>query len=58
MSTLLPAAIDFQSDARKIDERRPPWVARGKLYVLVTVIIIAGHLGVSHQDRPDRRCAG
>jgi HlyD family secretion protein len=42
MSTLLPAAIDFQSDARKIDERRPPWVARATLYVLVAVIVIAG----------------
>jgi hemolysin D len=42
MSTLLPAAIDFQSDARKIDEWRPPWVARATLYVLVAVIIIAG----------------
>src|SRR5215472_15831554 len=42
MSTLLPAAIDFQSDARKIDERRPPWVARATLYVLVAVIIVAG----------------
>jgi hemolysin D len=42
MSTLLPAVIDFQSDARKIDERRPPWVAQATLYVLVAVIIIAG----------------
>jgi hemolysin D len=42
MSTLLPAVIDFQSDARKIDERRPPWFARATLYVLVAVIIIAG----------------
>jgi HlyD family secretion protein len=42
MSALLPAAIDFQSDARKIDERRPPWVARATLYVLVAVIVIAG----------------
>ena len=42
MSTLLPAVIDFQSDARKIDERRPPWVARATLYLLVAVIIIAG----------------
>ena len=42
MSTLLPAAIDFQSDARKIDERRPPWVAGATLYVLVAVIIVAG----------------
>jgi hemolysin D len=42
MSTLLPAAIDFQSDARRIDERRPPWVARATLYVLVAVIIVAG----------------
>ena len=42
MSALLPAVIDFQSDARTIDERRPPWVARATLYVLVAVIIIAG----------------
>jgi hemolysin D len=42
MSTLLPAVIDFQGDARKIDERRPPWFARATLYVLVAVIIIAG----------------
>ena len=42
MSTLLPAVIDFQSDARKIDERRPPWFARATLYALVAVIIIAG----------------
>src|SRR5262249_35036473 len=42
MSTLLPAAIEFQSDARKIDERRPPWVASGTLYVLVAVIVVAG----------------
>jgi HlyD family secretion protein len=42
MSTLLPAAIEFQSDASKIDERRPPWAARATLYVLVAVIIIAG----------------
>jgi hemolysin D len=41
MSALLPAAIDFQSDARKIDERRPPWVARATLYVLVAVAVIA-----------------
>lgn len=42
MTTLLPAALDFQSDARKIDERRPPWVARATLYVLVSVIVTAG----------------
>src|SRR5262247_1552075 len=42
MSTLLPAVIDFQSDARKIDERRPPWIARATLYALVAVIIITG----------------
>src|SRR5260221_1835031 len=46
MSTLLPAAIDFQSDTRKIDERRPPWVARATLYALVAVIIIAVTFGV------------
>jgi hemolysin D len=42
MTALLPAAIDFQSDARKIDERRPPWVARATLYVLVAVIMVVG----------------
>jgi hemolysin D len=41
MSTLLPTAIDYQSDARRIDERRPPLVARGTLYVLVAVIVTA-----------------
>ena len=41
MSTLLPAAVDFQSDARKIDERRPPWIMRATLYALVAAIIIA-----------------
>jgi hemolysin D len=41
MSKLLPAAIDFQSDARKIDERRPPWLARATLYALVAVIFTA-----------------
>src|SRR2546427_10484594 len=52
MSTLLPAAIDFQSDARKIDERRPPWVARATLYVLVAVIIIAVTFGaIAKVDR-------
>ena len=52
MSTLLPAAIDFQSDARKIDERRPPWVARATLYVLVAVIIVAFIFGaIAKVDR-------
>jgi membrane fusion protein, hemolysin D len=52
MSTLLPAVIDFQSDARKIDERRPPWVARATLYVLVAVIIVAGiWAAVANVDR-------
>jgi HlyD family secretion protein len=52
MSTLLPAAVDFQSDARKIDERRPPWVARATLYVLVAVIITAVTFGaIAEVDR-------
>lgn len=41
MTTLLPSAIDFQSDARKIDERRPPWIARATLYVLVALVVSA-----------------
>ena len=52
MSTLLPAAVDFQSDARKIDERRPPWIARATLYVLVAVIVIAVTFGaIAEIDR-------
>src|SRR5215472_7711982 len=52
MSTLLPAAIDFQSDARRIDERRPPWVARATLHVLVAVIVIAGSwMAIAKVDR-------
>jgi len=52
MSTLLLAVIDFQSDARKIDERRPPWVAQATLYVLVAVIIIAITFGaIAKVDR-------
>ncbi len=41
MTTLLPSAIDFQSGARKIDERRPPWIARATLYVLVALVVSA-----------------
>src|SRR3954453_18928171 len=52
MSTLLPAALDFQSDARRIDERRPPWLARGTLYAVVAVIIVAGvWMGLATVDR-------
>ncbi|WP_292164764.1 HlyD family type I secretion periplasmic adaptor subunit [Mesorhizobium sp.] len=42
MSTLLPAVRDFQSDARKIDDRRPPRLVGATLYVLVAVIMAAG----------------
>jgi len=41
LRTLLPAAIDFQSDARRIDDRRPPWLAGATLYTLVAVIFAA-----------------
>jgi hemolysin D len=52
MSTLLPAAIEFQSDARRIDERRPPWIARATLHVLVAVIVIAGiWMAIAKVDR-------
>jgi len=52
MSTLLPAAIDFQSDARKIEERRPPWVARATLYVLVAVVLTVVTFGaIAKVDR-------
>src|SRR5207248_3178558 len=52
MSTLLSAALDFQSDARRIDERRPPWITRATLFVLVAVVIAAGTwAAVSKVDR-------
>ena len=38
MSKLLPAALEFQSDARLIDEQRPPLRERGVLYTLVALI--------------------
>jgi HlyD family secretion protein len=38
MSKLLPAALDFQSDARLVDEQRPPPRERGVLYTLVALI--------------------
>jgi membrane fusion protein, hemolysin D len=52
MSTLLPAAIDFQSDARAIDERRPPWLARATLYAVVAVIVsVVTWAAIVHVDR-------
>lgn len=39
MSKLLPIALDFQSDARQIDEQRPPATTGAALYVLVAVIV-------------------
>lgn len=41
MSTL-PAARDFQTDSRRIDERKPPLLTRATLYSLVLVIAVAG----------------
>jgi HlyD family secretion protein len=41
MTSLLPAALEFQSDARQIDEQRPPRGARAVLYVLVALIVCA-----------------
>lgn len=37
----LPVAKDFQSEARRIDERRPPWVLRATLYSVLAVIACA-----------------
>lgn len=39
MSKLLPIALDFQSDARQIDEQRPPATTGAALYVLVAVVV-------------------
>ena len=41
MSKLLPTAREFQSDARQIDEQRPPASERAVLYVLVLLIACA-----------------
>jgi len=41
MSKLLPAALEFQSEARQVDLQRPPWIARATLYALVALIVIA-----------------
>jgi hemolysin D len=38
MSKHLPVALEFQSDARQIDERRPPASERAVLYVLLALI--------------------
>jgi hemolysin D len=38
MSKLLPVALEFQSDARQIDEQRPPASERAVLYVLIALI--------------------
>jgi HlyD family secretion protein len=38
MSKVLPVALDFQSDARQIDERHPPASERAVLYVLLALI--------------------
>ena len=52
MSTLLPRAIEFQSDARRIDERRPPWLARATLMVLVAIIAtVIAWMAVAKVDR-------
>src|SRR5262245_46808237 len=41
MTTLLPAAIDYQSEARRIDERRVPRMIRSTLYAVAAVIVIS-----------------
>jgi hypothetical protein len=42
----------FQSDARQIDEQRPPWIARAVLYVLVALIACAiGWASIAKIDR-------
>ena len=52
MNKLLPAAREFQSDARQIDEQRPPWIARAVLYLLVALIACAiGWASIAKIDR-------
>jgi HlyD family secretion protein len=41
MRTLLPAAVEFQTEARQIGEQRPPWILGATLYTLLAVILSA-----------------
>jgi hemolysin D len=41
MKTLLPAALEFQTEARQVDEQRPPWLLGATLYTLLAVIVSA-----------------
>jgi hemolysin D len=38
MTKLVRAALEFQSDARQVDEQRPPWMMGATLYALVVLI--------------------
>jgi HlyD family secretion protein len=52
MSKLLPVALEFQSDARQIDEQHPPASSRATLYTLVALIVCAiGWAYVATVDR-------
>ena len=52
MRPLLPAAIEFQPDARQIEELRPPWLERTTVHVLMLVVILAlGWAAVAKVDR-------
>src|SRR5262245_21247315 len=41
MTKLLPAAAEFQSEARQIDGRRPPRILGATLYALVALFLTA-----------------
>jgi hemolysin D len=41
MTKLLPAALEFQSEASQIDQQRPPPMLRATLYALIAVIVTA-----------------
>ncbi len=52
MSKLLPASMDFQSDARQVDQQRPHWIARATLYVLLALIVsVIGWASIAKVDR-------
>jgi hemolysin D len=41
MSKLPATLLEFQSEARQVDQQRPPWIARATLYALVVLIAVA-----------------
>ena len=52
MTKLLPAALEFQSEASRVDQQRPPALLRGTLYALILTIATA--IGWASYAKVDR----